>query len=656
MSDLIGKSLGRYHILEQIGEGGMATVYKAHDTRLEADVAVKVIRTENLPPNVLERALKRFEREAKALARLTHPNIVKVTDYGEFEGKPYFVIPYLPGGSLKKRLGKPIPWQEAFQFILPIARALDYAHRQNMIHRDVKPSNILITADGEPMLTDFGIAKVLDLEETADLTGTGMGIGTPEYMAPEQWQGNASTQSDLYSLGVLLYEMITGRKPFTANTPAGILLKQATEPLSRPSGFVKNLPDKVENILIKVLARDLSERYKDMGDLVKALDESLNLSTGRIKHGSVYMPSIGSKTDILETMNQTTGSGILPAYKIEPQFDKKSFENSEIFTKKHRTVLLPVYIFIGFVVLISSIFFGNYNLDSAQSITTPTFEFSPIPTLQIFNPTPTAFNPTPTSLPDQIIDDKGIPMLLVPAGEFTMGSDNLDEEERPVHQVYLDAFYMDKYEVTNHQYKKCVNAGACEPPSKTGSYTRSSYFGNSQYDDYPVNFVDWYQATSYCNWRGARLPTEAEWEKSARGTDARSFPWGSNFQCQNGNFDDEIRLRDEFFIPGGPNCDGYEDTAPVGVFENGKSPFEIYDLSGNVWEWVSDWYAENYFTESPYKNPQGPSSGELRVLKGGSWGNYDIHSVHAATRSKSEPTSEYYVIGFRCTLSVSESK
>jgi serine/threonine protein kinase len=170
MSNLIGKSLGRYHILEQLGEGGMATVYKAYDTRLEADVAVKVIRTENILPSVLERSLKRFEREAKALARLNHPNIVRVTDYGEYEGKPYLVMPYFPGGTLKEKLGKQIPWQETIQILLPIVEALDYAHSHNMIHRDVKPSNILLAERGQPMLSDFGIAKMLDLEETVELT------------------------------------------------------------------------------------------------------------------------------------------------------------------------------------------------------------------------------------------------------------------------------------------------------------------------------------------------------------------------------------------------------------------------------------------------------------------------------------------------------
>ncbi|MFZ5903229.1 MAG: protein kinase domain-containing protein [Chloroflexota bacterium] len=268
MSNLIGQSLGRYHILEQLGEGGMATVYKAYDTRLETDVAVKVIRAENILPSALERSRKRFEREAKALARLTHPNIVKVTDYGEYEGKPYLVMEYLPGGTLKQKLGKPIPWNEAIAILLPIARALDFAHRQNMIHRDVKPSNILITADGEPMLTDFGIAKIIDDEATQDLTGTSAAVGTPEYMAPEQ--ATAKTvdhRADIYALGVVLYEMVTGRKPFVADTPMAVLIKHATESLPRPSQFVPSLPDGVEKVLVKTLSKNPNERYQRMGEL-----------------------------------------------------------------------------------------------------------------------------------------------------------------------------------------------------------------------------------------------------------------------------------------------------------------------------------------------------------------------------------------------------
>jgi serine/threonine protein kinase len=276
MTNLIGQSLGRYHLLEQLGEGGMATVYKAYDTRLEADVAVKIIRRDAFPPNQLDRILKRFEREAKALARLTHPNIVKVTDYGDHEGAPYLVMPYLPGGTLKQRLGTPMPWQEALRILLPVAQALDYAHEQNIIHRDIKPSNVLLTGRGQPMLSDFGIAKILENEDAQTLTGTGAGVGTPEYMAPEQWTGAAGPQADQYSLGVVLYELVTGRKPYTADTPAAILLKQATEPLPRPAQFVAGLPEVVEKVLFKALARKPEDRYADMAAFVLALENLLS--------------------------------------------------------------------------------------------------------------------------------------------------------------------------------------------------------------------------------------------------------------------------------------------------------------------------------------------------------------------------------------------
>jgi len=272
MTDLIGTSLGRYHILEQLGEGGMAVVYKAYDTRLETDVAVKVIRTDNLPQNAVARALKRFEREAKLLARLTHPNIVKVTDYGEHDGMPYLVMPYLPGGTLKLKMGKAITWQEAVEILLPIAEALDYAHGQNMIHRDIKPSNILLTDRGQPMLTDFGIAKVLDVEETMDLTGTSAALGTPEYMAPEQ--ATAKTvdhRADIYSLGIVLYEMVTGRKPYKADTPMAVLFKHASEPLPRPKSIVSDLPAQIEKILIKSLEKKPENRFKNMREMIVAL-------------------------------------------------------------------------------------------------------------------------------------------------------------------------------------------------------------------------------------------------------------------------------------------------------------------------------------------------------------------------------------------------
>ena len=274
MTNLIGQSFGRYHILEQLGEGGMATVYKAYDTRLERPVAVKVI----LPMREhSEKFLKRFEREAKSLAGLSHPNIVKVLDYGEHEGLPYIVMEYVPGGMLKEKLGKPMGWKEAAKLLAPVARALAYAHSQKMVHRDVKPANILLTQSGEPMLSDFGVAKMLKEEKPLELTGTGtgagVGVGTPEYMAPEQGMGKeVDGRTDVYSLGIVFYELVTGRKPFRADTALAVLYKQMTEPLPHPKQYVSELPDGVVGVMLKALAKDPKDRYQDAGDFADALE------------------------------------------------------------------------------------------------------------------------------------------------------------------------------------------------------------------------------------------------------------------------------------------------------------------------------------------------------------------------------------------------
>jgi serine/threonine protein kinase len=269
MDKLIGEYLGRYHILEQLGEGGMATVYKAFDTRLEREVAIKIIiRSRQQSPEFL----KRFDREAKALARLSHPNVAKVMDYGEHKGIPYLVMEYLPGGTLKSRLGAPMAWASAARLLAPVASALGYAHERGIVHRDVKPSNILIAESGEPMLSDFGIAKILETEETWDVTGTGVGIGTPEYMAPEQGMGRViDHRADVYALGIVLYELVTGRTPFHADTPLAVLLKQINDPVPAPGEFASNLPSGVEQVIFKALAKDPGDRYQSMREFEGAL-------------------------------------------------------------------------------------------------------------------------------------------------------------------------------------------------------------------------------------------------------------------------------------------------------------------------------------------------------------------------------------------------
>ena len=276
MDEMIGKSLGKYQIIEPLGEGGMATVYKAYDPSLERYVAIKIIRTINqIDPDFLVR----FQREARALARLDHPYILKVLDYGEENGVPYLVMPFVSHGTLKKYTRGRIPYERAIGILLPVADALSYAHKRKIIHRDIKPANILFGESGEPILSDFGIAKMLDAGEQTQLTGTGLGIGTPAYMAPEQWNGIADERTDIYALGIVLYELITGRCPFQAETPAAILIKQIQDPLPRPKNFAPDLPDNVEALIFKALAKDPALRFQTMQAFMQAMNAVLQGKT-----------------------------------------------------------------------------------------------------------------------------------------------------------------------------------------------------------------------------------------------------------------------------------------------------------------------------------------------------------------------------------------
>ena len=274
MTDLINHTIGRYHILEQLGQGGMAIVYKAYDTRLEREVAIKIIRSDLFGKSIIDRILMRFEREAKALARLDHPHIIKVHDFGEYKGSPYLVMQYIQSGTLKQRLGKPMPYLQAANLLKPVAEALAYAHQHGILHRDVKPSNILLTEDNRPILTDFGIAKLLEESEGHTLTGTGIGVGTPEYMAPEQGLGKeVDGRADVYGLGVVFYELVTGHKPYTADTPLAVLLKQVHDPLPRPRDFAPALPEEAEQVLFKALAKKPEDRYPNMEACATALEK-----------------------------------------------------------------------------------------------------------------------------------------------------------------------------------------------------------------------------------------------------------------------------------------------------------------------------------------------------------------------------------------------
>jgi len=229
------------------------------------------------------------------------------------------------------------------------------------------------------------------------------------------------------------------------------------------------------------------------------------------------------------------------------------------------------------------------------------------------------------------MDSFGVPMRFVLAGEFIMGSKYGSTAEKPAHTVYLDSFYMDKYEVTNALYKTCVDAHKCDPPKQMGSQTRSSYYGNPDYANYPVIYVDWYMAKVYCEWRDAQLPTEAKWEKAARGTDGRTYPWGESVDPTYANYIGK-------------------DTASIDSYKKDMSPYGIYGMTGNVWEWVADWYSDTYYQNSPSSNPLGPDSGQYRILRGGGWGSGE-NLARSIKRLEVSPNNTYNNFGFRCARS-----
>lgn len=267
MPDLVGHTLGQYRIIEQIGLGGMATVYKAYQPALERYVAIKVLPAYYAhEPGFAER----FTREARAVAKLTHPHVLPIYDFGQESGLSYIVMQCVDAGTLKDMLGQPISLMSAADIIEQIADALDYAHEQGIIHRDVKPSNVLMDRGRWVLLSDFGLAKMV--EGSVQLTGSGVGVGTPTYMAPEQGQGlTVDRRADIYSLGIILYEMVTGRVPFEAETPMAIVVKHITEPLPLPRTLNPDLPESVERIIMKALPKNPDDRYETAGKMAAAL-------------------------------------------------------------------------------------------------------------------------------------------------------------------------------------------------------------------------------------------------------------------------------------------------------------------------------------------------------------------------------------------------
>ncbi|MBN1217583.1 MAG: SUMF1/EgtB/PvdO family nonheme iron enzyme [Anaerolineae bacterium] len=628
------QKLGRYTIEKPLGEGSFAWVYRAFDQKLKRYVALKVLK-----PMWLDdpSAMRRFEQEATTMANLHHPHIAEIYDVDQTEGQVYLAQFLVEGETLAHRLTQgSLSWTETLAILKGVAAALDYAHDQGIIHRDLKPPNILLTQDGQPYLSDFGLIRAAEGSVAISSSSGGM-VGTPSYMAPEQWRGQeASPATDVYALSCVAVEMLTGKRLFDGPSSPAIMTKHVMDPPQFPAHWPPDVPEGVTAMLQRGLAKDPAERISSPGELVAGL-EAL---------GATPPPVTAPVPEPVPTPVPVVPE-VIP---VPPQ-------PAQLRRLKGRLVggivALLVVIIVGAILFFV---FGGVNGDVTPVVKmtttptptkelgggsdmvdeTPSDEPAPKPVdTAIKTPTSTP-KPTKTSIPTPKPTNTPIltpEMIFVPAGSFEMGSDSGREDEQPVHTVTLDAFYMDQYEITNAQYAVCVSNEICSLPSDPSSITRSNYYGNPEYADYPVIHVSWHQAKTYCEWREARLPTEAEWEKAARGTDGRTYPWGETIDCNIANYTS--------------SCEG--DTMPVNAYSAGISSYGVYNMAGNVWEWVqSEFRAYPYQVDDGRENLTGTNS---RVLRGGSW--YDNESyVRATHRNNDTPYLQSDTVGFRCAAGV----
>jgi formylglycine-generating enzyme required for sulfatase activity len=605
------KQIGRYEIRREVGRGGMGIVYLAYDPRFRRHVAVKV-----LPRQFTQdpKYLARFEQEARTIGALEHPAIIPVYDFGETNDAPYLVMRYMAGGSLRDLLkGMPLSIEVVLTTIQRIAPALDNAHKLGIIHRDLKPANILFDEDSRPYLADFGIAKLADFSQTINIAGT------PAYMSPEQVEAKKQLDgcSDLYALGVMLFEMLSGLKPFISDTPTGQMMMHLLQPVPDITRINPDLPPGTQQVIEIAMAKDPGDRYQSAVALATAIAGLVDqqVASGMAVGQENFHPM---KWDVLPSLRDSRprkgygrwlglvgilfllliacwGSGFLwPG----PGEEKEKSPDNEIGLMR-----TPV-------------------LAGGQPLGTPHIEA--IVTAEGRQDVP-FFNPKlgdPWTRPAD-----GMRMRYLPAGTFAMGSETGDEDEQPVHEVSLDGFWIDETEVTNSQYRRCMHEGPCNSPF---DMVDAAVKG----DNHPVVGVSWYDAQTYCSWVGARLPTEAEWEYATRGPEGRTYPWGNETpSCEIAQYG---------------SCSG--DTVPAGSLPGGAAWGGTLEMSGNVWEWVSDWYGSSYYEVSPRQNPQGPESGGSKVVRGGSWGNGLLY-LRGTTRDAFLPRNKYIYVGFRCVLS-----
>jgi eukaryotic-like serine/threonine-protein kinase len=663
----------RYRIVKLLGQGGFGTMYRAWDTTLGRPCALK----ENL--DAAPEIQQQFLLEAKILANLSHPNLPRVSDYFiEGQGQ-YLVMDYIEGRDLQEMLegrGAPLPEEQVLLWVRQICDALTYLHTQKppIIHRDIKPANIRITPANTAMLVDFGIAKVHD---PGTKTALGAQAVTPGYSPYEQYgKGATDARTDVYALGATLYTLLTGTEPPESVQRVASALTPGRDPLVLPRQRNPAITVRTSAAIIGAMQMDPARRLQSVADFKAALGPAR--TPGRLAASSpppsspaqplparpalpwgwmaavagllvvvlfllvaiLRRPAGGQVNPTQPALGLPPASPVASAGQTQPAITPsitKTFQPSAT----PRTYIVSAGdtcseiaqqfgVSVRAIVSLNDLPADCAPIYAGQTLLIPPAQDSS----QVTSiPVPSATPATPVAT--QVSQVDGMTLVYVPSGKFLMGSPDADlktgQEEKPQHPVYLSVYWIDQTEVTNAMYSRCVRAGVCRPPGQTRSSTRPDYFAEPGFYDYPVIYVSWQDADTYCRWAGRRLPSEAEWEKAARGVDGGTYPWGeAPPEAGLANFNSQVG-----------------DTRAVGSYPAGASPYGALDMSGNVAEWVADWYDADYYPVSPASNPTGPTTGEFRVLRGGSWYS-QLRAMRAAFRLSNYPDLQSETVGFRC--------
>ena len=570
--------IGPYTLIRQLGKGSFGVVWLAERRGkfLTTQVALKI-------PIDDEPDLEAIRHEAQNwLQVIGHPNVLPVLDADEYDGQIVIVSEYAPDGSLadwlKKHDGKAPSVQAAVDMACGTLCGLEHLHSRMMIHRDLKPGNVLLQGD-TPRLTDFGVSRVLRT------SGSTQVAGTPAYMAPEMFDGLFSEQTDLWAAGVMLYKMLAGTLPFSQQG-WGALYAAIRE--DEPAPLPPDVPEGIRTVVTRALSKELGHRFESARAMRLAL---LTVSP------NARQPERASAEDY---RRQPVVTDTAPKRDSMPGFDLRMPGGHPVDMPGVNPAVPPL--------LSPSVPANPPSIQSAgarrTSEASPRFSFWPF-----------SKNPPPMRAYDQ----DGAEMAWITPGEFVMGDG--DQIDNPRRRVALEGFWIYRDPVTVSMYRRfCAGTKHAMPEPPPWGWI----------DDHPMVNVHWQDAVDYCKWARVSLPTEVQWEKAARGVDARRFPWGGNWdpnRCQGS--------RSNYADAGS--------TVQVGSFPTGSSPYGVMDMAGNVWEWCHEMIDGGSLHGDPASTPR-------RVLRGGSWEGNLPAEFRTSFRQRQFPSYMYYTIGFRCVL------